>query len=255
MATSALAWENFFETTLASDITSSATTIALNTAVAGNEGFLVIEPDSASSREIIYFTSKSGSSVILPSVAAGRGVGGTTAVAHSSGAAVEMNTVAEMFKALQDGTALGPGSVTTPAIADEGVTSRKLAPVVIQETSTGSATTTGSGVDIPGCTTTFTPDIASVAIVIGTFYSQMTVAEAGALSAILNIDGVGSSKTIMDTNDTTGVMRVAAVWVVALTAAAHTLKLQIDTSGSQDATVSEAEMTVFLLGDANATVS
>lgn len=111
MATKNFAWQNFFETTLSSNISDSDTTIPLNTAPSGNEGVLIIEPDSATNREVIYYTSKSGSSVVLPSAVAGRGQDNTTAQSHTSGVTVAMNTSASMFKGLQDGTAMSDDSI------------------------------------------------------------------------------------------------------------------------------------------------
>lgn len=118
MATPNLSFQNFFTTTLASGITASDTTIYLNSLPTGSEGYLVIEPDSSTNKEIIYYTSKGANFVTLPSVAAGRGVGGTTAVSHSSGVTVQMNVVAEHFKALQDGTAFAVGGIGASAYAD-----------------------------------------------------------------------------------------------------------------------------------------
>ena len=118
MATPNLSFQNFFTSTLASGITASDTTIYLNSLPTGSEGYLVIEPDSATNKEIIYFTSKGANFVTLPSVAAGRGVGGTSAVSHSSGVTVQMNVVAEHFKALQDGTAFAVGGIGASAYAD-----------------------------------------------------------------------------------------------------------------------------------------
>jgi hypothetical protein len=118
MATPNLSFQNFFTTTLASGITASDTTIYLNSLPTGSEGYLVIEPDSSTNKEIIYYTSKGANFVTLPSVAAGRGVGGTTAVSHSSGVTVQMNVVAEHFEALQDGTAFAVGGIGASAYAD-----------------------------------------------------------------------------------------------------------------------------------------
>lgn len=106
MATPSLGFQNWFSTTLSSGITASDTTIYLNSLPTPSEGYLVLEPDSTSNREIIYYTSKGANYVTLPSVGAGRGVGGTTAVSHSSGVTVQMNVVAEHFEALQDGTSI-----------------------------------------------------------------------------------------------------------------------------------------------------
>jgi len=54
----------------------------------------------------------------LPSIAAGRGVGATTAVSHNTGVTCQMNVVAEHFEALQDGTAFAVGGIGATAYAD-----------------------------------------------------------------------------------------------------------------------------------------
>lgn len=105
MATPTLGWDNFYSTTLSAGITSADTTIPVVSAPTATEGYLVIEPDSSTNREIIYYTGVSGSNVTLTSIA-GRGVGGTSARAHSSGVIVKMNTVAEMFEVLQNASAM-----------------------------------------------------------------------------------------------------------------------------------------------------
>jgi hypothetical protein len=118
MATPNLGFQNFFTTTLASGITNTDTTIYLNSLPTPSEGYLVIEPDSSTNKEIIYYTSKGANFVTLPSVAAGRGVGGTSAVSHNSGVTCQMNVVAEHFEALQDGTAFAVGGIGASAYAD-----------------------------------------------------------------------------------------------------------------------------------------
>lgn len=102
--TNNLGFDNFYSTTLSSTITASDTTIYLNALPTASEGYLVIEPDSSSNREIIYYTSKGANYVTCPSAASGRGVGGTTAVSHNSGSTTQMNTVAEMFEDIQGGS-------------------------------------------------------------------------------------------------------------------------------------------------------
>jgi len=68
-----------------------------------SEGFLVIEGTVEAKREIIYYTSKDGTSVTCPSGAGnGRGYDGTTAVSHLQGAAVVMAPVGAMFDQLGD---------------------------------------------------------------------------------------------------------------------------------------------------------
>lgn len=103
--TTALGFDNFFQASLTGDITASSTDILMDAIPTASEGFLVIEPDSANAREIIYYNSKTALKVVCPSAAA-RGQGGTTAGAHSTGATVIMAPIAEMFEALQNGYAI-----------------------------------------------------------------------------------------------------------------------------------------------------
>lgn len=104
MATPNLDFQNFYSSTLSSTITAADTTIYLDTLPTPSEGYLVIEPDSSTNREVVWYTSKGANFVTVPT-SGGRGVGGTTAVAHSSGATVNMNNVAEMWTAIKDGSA------------------------------------------------------------------------------------------------------------------------------------------------------
>lgn len=107
MATTALGFDNWFETTLSGAISDSATTIGVNTAPTATEGYLVIDPDSEDDREIIYYTGKTANSV----TGVTRAAGGSSASSHASGATVRMQVVAEHFEALQDGTALAASSI------------------------------------------------------------------------------------------------------------------------------------------------
>lgn len=106
MATPALSYQNKFTTTLSGGIAASDTTIPLTALPTPVEGYLILEPDSSVSWEEIYYTSKTGSAVICPSVGAGRGIGGSTAASHNAGATVRMDSSAELFSTLQDATAL-----------------------------------------------------------------------------------------------------------------------------------------------------
>lgn len=124
MATPNLGFQNWYSSTLSSGITASDTTIYLNSLPTPSEGYLVIEPDSTTNREIIYYTSKGANFVTLPSVGAGRGAGGTTAVSHSSGVTVQMNVVAEHLESLQDGTAFAADTFNPSQVvgSDEWIT-------------------------------------------------------------------------------------------------------------------------------------
>jgi len=104
-ATPAFTYENFYDSQLTSDITASATDIFLDTVPAGDEGTLIIEPDSASNREIIYYNSKTATKVTCPSAALGRGYDNTTATTHSAGARVIIAPIADWFNSLREAIA------------------------------------------------------------------------------------------------------------------------------------------------------
>lgn len=122
MPTSALSVQNFFESTLSSSISASDTTIPLNTVPTVSEGYLIIEPDNASNREIIYYTSKTGSAVLAPDVANGRGQDGTSAISHSSGATVRMVINAQYWKDLKELFTTTPQGWTNVGYAPNTVT-------------------------------------------------------------------------------------------------------------------------------------
>ncbi len=103
MATPSLGFDNFFSTTLNGAISDTDLTITLNAVPTASEGFLVLEGDNASKREVIYYTSKGASTVTCPSGAGnGRGYDGSTASSHADGAGVVMSIVAAQLEALQD---------------------------------------------------------------------------------------------------------------------------------------------------------
>lgn len=106
MATPNLGFDNKYSSTLTSGIAAADTTIPLVSLPTASEGYLVIEPDSSTAWEEIYYTSKTGSAVVCPSAALGRGQGGSTATSHSQGATVREDSTAEMFEALQDATGM-----------------------------------------------------------------------------------------------------------------------------------------------------
>lgn len=102
-----IAFDNFIETALTNDITSSATDIFLDAVPTASQGFLVIDPDNATSREIIFYTSKTATKVVCPSAVDGRGQDGTNAGAHTQGTTVIMAPIAAFFESLQNGDAMG----------------------------------------------------------------------------------------------------------------------------------------------------
>ena len=99
----AIGHQSFYQSQLTSSITASDLIIPLDTVPTVSEGFLVIESTVEAKREIIYYTSKTTTTVTCPSGAGnGRGYDGTTAVSHTQGATVIMAPVGAMFEELGD---------------------------------------------------------------------------------------------------------------------------------------------------------
>ena len=94
--------DNLFSTTLSSAISDSDTTIYLNSVPTNaTEGFLVIDADNSSKREVVYFNAVGANYVSCPA-SNGRGQAGTSATSHNSGATVKMNVLREHIKPLRD---------------------------------------------------------------------------------------------------------------------------------------------------------
>ena len=129
MATPNLDIQNFYSDNLKANITAADTVIPVNNAPSMQEGFLVINPDDVSRREIIYFTSANvGAGTVTCPTVGGRGVGGTLAQSHISGSPIKCNIVAEYWRGIKTGAALANNSVTTPKIIDGAVTTAKMNP-------------------------------------------------------------------------------------------------------------------------------
>lgn len=98
--TTNISFQNFFSAQLTADITASDVDIPMDAIPNGSEGFLVIEPDSASKREVIYYTSKTALKVVCPSAGDGRGQDDTSATTHANGSTVIMAPIAAYFELL-----------------------------------------------------------------------------------------------------------------------------------------------------------
>lgn len=111
--------QDFFTTTLSGNVAATDTVINLTNIPTPTEGYLVIDPNNPTTREIIYYNSKTSSTVTCPDATAnsGRGIGGTSVQVHLSGVAVELRDVAEYWLALQNGQSLGAGSIPASALA------------------------------------------------------------------------------------------------------------------------------------------
>lgn len=98
---STFGYQNFYSSTLTSDITSGTLTIGVGAVPTPSAGILVLEPDSTTNREVILYTSKGASTVTCPSD--GRGYSGSTAASHLQGSAVIMAPIDKWFTALASG--------------------------------------------------------------------------------------------------------------------------------------------------------
>lgn len=161
---------------------------------------------------------------------------------------------------LLDGAQIAPGtlpstglidnSVTTPKILDANVTTAKLANGAVTSPkftptnglvqASGDLTLTGSFADVAGATVTFTPSVASYALVWATFDLQAVDGVASGSAYVmeaygtLTVDGVAQTKQAELRNLSQGTSAVDAdirgtvsqVYRVALDTTSHTLKLQ-----------------------------
>lgn len=140
---------------------------------------------------------------------------------------------------------------------DETVTSRQLAPNVVIESATGQTLADNAAdVDITGCSISITPAIASVAMVWAIV--DMEPNTAGDIWGIeLDVDGVDQANQVICELPAGQRATLGQIWLVALTAAAHTLKLQgSQVTGTGTCSIgTHTRLMLLLLGDANATIS
>jgi hypothetical protein len=136
LATANFGYQNFFSTTLTSDLSASALDIFLDDAPTITEGTLVIDPNTANA-EVIFFNSKTSAKVTCPSLA-GRGYDSSTAVSHAAGAQVIMAPVADWFTALKSGSAYDTVAGTGwKALDYPFITVQQVGPRLMQFTSGG----------------------------------------------------------------------------------------------------------------------
>lgn len=111
-------YQSFYQAQLTAGISDTDLTIPLDVAPSPSEGFLVIESTVSDKREIIYYTSKTPTSVTCP--ADGRGYDGTTATTHQQNAVVIMAPVGAMFSELREQFTTTPQGWTSvvPTITD-----------------------------------------------------------------------------------------------------------------------------------------
>lgn len=103
-STTNLGVQDFFSTTLSSGCTAADTTIYLTTLPTASEGYLLLDAGTAGTQELIFYNAKGANFVTVPTTG-DRGIGGTTAQAHSSGATVKQTINSDYFNSLKSGDA------------------------------------------------------------------------------------------------------------------------------------------------------
>lgn len=181
----------------------------------------------------------------------GKGVqipyGGLAALSVGSS---ELRTASVIEAKINDGAVstnkLANTSVTTGKLASGSATSPKVALTNGSAVASSSLTLGASAADIAGASITFTPAVASTAIITGTFDFQTTAA--ATLLGELQVDGVTQTGGVYFAGTASGARgSVSRMWHVDLTAAAHTIKLRAYyTSGSGTANAYHTQISYIL---------
>lgn len=177
------------------------------------------------------------------------GVGG---IGSGAVGATSLQTDSVITAKIQDGAVttakLGSSVVTAGKLATAAATSPKVA--LTQSTAPASAnlTLSGSYQDIAGCSITFTPAVASVAVITGVFDLTATSASTSTLLGELQVDGVSQTGNAVFAGTANGQRgTVSRVWHVNLTAASHTIKLRASYSaGSGTANATNTQLSYVL---------
>lgn len=166
--------QNFFETTLSADCTDSDTDIFLTSVPDFSEGTLVIDPDSVTGREIIYYSSKTTTKVTCP--ANGRGYDNSTAGAHTSGTKVIMAPIADWFNSLKTLFTTTPQGYTDLAATPNTVTYNGNRNYTLVFNSTDLTDTLSEGMRLRLQRTVSAPTTAFLIDGVNDYYNDTTVA-------------------------------------------------------------------------------
>ncbi len=179
-------------------------------------------------------------------------------VTVAAGKTLKVDTIAEITSA--SGVTIDSLLIKDGTIPDALITSRKMAPTVIIEHCTSRLTITGtSAQDVVGCTATFTPAVASTAIV--TAVCDMDGLTTGGFFAVeLDVDdSLESNQMVYETHEGALSRSMASQqWLVALDATEHTLKLsgkRVGGTGNCSVFETHSSIMIILVDDANTTIS
>jgi hypothetical protein len=136
--------QNFYKATVTRNWTATTGDFNVSTAPTTSSGWLVISPNNATLREIVYFTATGTNSYgdfVTISDLAHRGIGGTTAQTHTIGEYVRMNITAEHWAEMQDDI----DSIVAAGASNASTTTRGIVEEATQAEIATGTTTGGSG--------------------------------------------------------------------------------------------------------------
>lgn len=110
--TSSLGMQNWYASTLSQSCGSTDTTLYITVVPSISEGYLVIDPNNTSTREVIHFTAVGAGTITIPTTG-DRGLDGTNAQSHAQGTDVELHYTTSYFTALQSGHSWMAGVIAT----------------------------------------------------------------------------------------------------------------------------------------------
>lgn len=130
---------------------------------------------------------------------------------------------------------LSPGSVTTTRVKDSAITSRKAALTTLQANASAPVFAGASWADVTGATVTFTPEVPSLLLVVASFDFDFNLSsnDEAICEGGLVVDGSVQTKTApvrfrsLAGNSLRMRTTASQSWIVPLSAAEHTVKLQL----------------------------
>lgn len=150
---------------------------------------------------------------------------------------------------------LAASAVEEAKIKDGAVTSRKLKPTANVKASSAKVVFTGETQDVPGASLNITPSVASTLLVTTAFNLLINDTEGKGITAlgILDVDGVGQEIKVVYTiiggvgDNQVSQATLSEVYAIPLSAAAHTIKLQVRSEGTGTGECTDARFLYMLI--------
>jgi hypothetical protein len=153
------------------------------------------------------------------------------------------------------GPKIASGSIDRTKFVGSKLDSTAVAPTMATVVASSNLTMTSTFTDIAGTSLVITPTVASTIFIVGTFELNMATAAGLATQEVdgaLNVDGVNQTRIARFFNANTAggtaqtfTVTVSQSWVLSLTAAAHTIKLQARAQGAFTSSSAVANSTAW----------